>query len=107
MLRVSVPIAHELLGQCIKQGEALVQRASLVGAFSDDESWKSERKQWIDPAVQALEHMYAEPKEAGEFAAAATCPEDVGRWQEQYSADLRCVKEAIELLEVLQGELAF
>src|SRR5581483_1188719 len=107
MLQVSVPIAHELLGQCIKQGEALVQRASLVGDFSDYESWKSARKQWIDPTVQALEHVYGGPKEAGEFAEAATCPESVQRWQEEYSADLRCVEEAIDLLEVLQGELAF
>jgi hypothetical protein len=34
-MQVSVPIGHELLGQCIKQGQALVQRASLVGDFSD------------------------------------------------------------------------
>lgn len=107
MLQVSVPIAHELLAQCIKQGEALVQRASLVGDFSDYESWKSARKQWIDPTVQALEHMYGGAKEAREFAESATCPEGVKRWQEQYSADLRCVEEAIDLLKVLQGELAF
>ncbi|HTZ87054.1 MAG TPA: TIR domain-containing protein [Solirubrobacteraceae bacterium] len=107
MLQVSVPIAHELLGQCIKQGEALVQRASLVGDFSDYESWKSARKQWIDPTVQALEHMYGGSKEGREFADVVTCPESVKRWQEQYSADLRCVEEAIDLLKVLQGELAF
>jgi len=106
-LQVSVPIGHELLGQCVKQGQALVQRASLVGDFSDYESWKSARKQWIDPTVQALEHMYGGPREAREFADAVTCPEDSKRWQEQYAADLRCVEEAIDLLTVLQGELAF
>jgi predicted nucleotide-binding protein len=106
-LQVSVPIGHELLGQCIKQGQALVQRASLVGDFSDYESWKAARKQWIDPTAQALEHMYGGSREAREFADAVTCPEGSKRWQEQYAADLRCVEEAIDLLEVLQGELAF
>ncbi len=107
-LQVSVPIGHELLGQCIKQGQALVQRASLVGDFSDYESWKSARKQWIDPTVQALEHMYGGQREAREFADAATPPEGSSkRWQEQYGADLKCVEEAIGLLTVLRGELAF
>jgi len=106
-LQVSVPIGHELLGQCIKQGHALVQRASLVGDFSDYESWKSARKQWIDPTVQALEHMYGGPGEARDFLDATTCPENPQRWQEQYAADLKCVEQAIELLTVLQGELAF
>lgn len=106
-LQVSVPIGHELLGQCIKQGQALVQRASLVGDFSDYESWKSARKQWIDPTVQALEHMYGGPREAHDFVDAVTCPEDPKRWQEQYAADLKYVEEAIDLLGLLQGELAF
>jgi predicted nucleotide-binding protein len=107
MLQVSVPIAYELLAQCVKQGQALVQRASLVGDFSDYESWKAARSQWIDPTVQALEHMYGGPTEAHEFADSATCPEGSKRWQEQYGADLKCVKEAIDFLTVLQGELAF
>jgi predicted nucleotide-binding protein len=106
-LQVSVPIGHELLGQCIEQGHALVQRASLVGDFSDYESWKSARKQWIDPTVQALEHMYGGPREARDFVDAVTCPEGPKRWQEQYAADLKCVEEAIEQLTLLQGELAF
>ncbi len=106
-LQVSVPIGHELLGQCIKQGQALVQRASLVGDFSDYESWKAARKQWIDPTVQALEHMYGGPREGREFADVVVCPEDSQRWQEQYAADLKCVEAAIELLTVLQSELAF
>jgi predicted nucleotide-binding protein len=107
MLEVSIPIAYELLAQCIKQGEALVQRASLVGDFSDYESWKAARKQWIDPTTQALAHMYGGPREARDFADTVTCAEDGRRWQEQYSADVDCVKGAIELLTLLQGELAF
>jgi predicted nucleotide-binding protein len=107
MLEVSAPIAQELLAQCIKQGQALVQRASLVGDFSDYESWKSARKQWIDPTVHALEHMYAAPREARDFTAAVTSAEGKRDWQEQYAADLECVNSAIELLTVLQGELAF
>ncbi len=107
MLQVSVPIAYELLAQCIKQGQALVQRASLVGDFSDYESWKAARSQWIDPTVQALEHMYGGPAEAREFADGATCAEGPKRWQEQYSTDLKCVKQAIDFLTELQSELAF
>jgi predicted nucleotide-binding protein len=107
MLQVSVPIAYELLAQCIKQGEALVQRASLVGDFSDYESWKAARKQWIDPTAQALAHMYGGPSEAREFAEGATCPEGTKRWQEQYGADLKCVKQSLAFLTELQGELAF
>ena len=106
-LQVSIPIGHELLGQCIKQGQALVQRASLVGDFSDYESWKSARKQWIDPTVQALEHMYGGPREARDFVDVVSCPEGPKRWQEQYASDLKCVEEAIDLLKLLQGELAF
>jgi predicted nucleotide-binding protein len=107
MLQVSVPIAYELLAQCAKQGQALVQRASLVGDFSDYESWKAARSQWVDPTVQALEHMYGGPTEAREFADGATCPETGKRWQEQYGTDLKCVKQAIEFITLLQGELAF
>lgn len=107
MLEVSVPIAHELLAQCIKQGQALVQRASLVGDSTDYEAWKAARKQWIDPTVHALEHMYGDPREAREFADAVACAEQGQRWQQQYADDLDCVKRAIELLQTLQGELAF
>jgi predicted nucleotide-binding protein len=102
-----MPVAHELLAQCIKQGQALVQRASLVGDLTDYEAWKAARKQWIDPTTKALEHMYDGPREAREFAEAVTCPDPGGRWQQQYAADLDCVKSALELLTVLQGELAF
>src|ERR1700759_1941399 len=107
MLQVSVPIAYELLAQCIKQGQALVQRASLVGDFSDYESWKAARSQWIDPTVQALEHMYGGPAGARECAGGATCAEGPKRWQEQYGTDVKCVKQAIDFLTELQSELAF
>ncbi|HEY2180415.1 MAG TPA: hypothetical protein VGH09_01955, partial [Solirubrobacteraceae bacterium] len=106
MLESSVPVAHELLGQCIKQGQALVQRASLVGDLTDYEAWKAARKQWIDPTTKALEHLYDGPREAREFADAVTCPDADGPWQQQYAADLDCVNSALELLTVLQGELA-
>ena len=102
-----MPIAHELLAQCIRQGEALVQRASLVGDFSDYESWKSARNQWIDPTVQALEHMYGGPSHGAEFSEAVTVPRASQRWQEQYADDLQAVKAAIELLAALQSDLAF
>ncbi len=107
MLEVSIPIAYELLAQCIKQGQALVQRASLVGDFSDYESWKAARKQWIDPTTNALAHMYDGPREARDFAETVTCRDSGKRWQDQYAADLDCVKRAIDLITLLQGELAF
>jgi predicted nucleotide-binding protein len=107
VLESSVPVAHELLAQCIKQGHALVQRASLVGDLTDYEAWKAARKQWIDPTAKALEHLYDGPREAREFAEAVTCQDGSGRWQQQYAADLDCVKSGLELLTVLQGELAF
>ena len=107
MLEVSVPIAHELLAQCVKQAQALVQRASLVGDFSDYESWKSARAQWIEPTTQALEHMYGGDEQAREFASIATPADGAQRWQQQYATDLDSVKAAVEFLAMLQGELAF
>src|ERR1700722_15418682 len=106
MLEVSIPIAYELLAQCIKQGQALVQRASLVGDFSDYEGWKAARKQWIDPTSNALSHMYDGSREARDFAETVTCRDSGKRWQDQYAADLDCVKRAIDLITLLQGELA-
>ncbi|MHB8235316.1 MAG: TIR domain-containing protein [Solirubrobacteraceae bacterium] len=106
-LQVSVPIAYELLAQCIKQGQALVQRASLVGDFSDYESWKAARNQWIEPTGEALEHMYGGTAQRGEFTQAVTAADAPQRWQQQYAGDLDAVKAAIELLTVLQSELAF
>src|SRR6476469_8989255 len=107
MLNVSVPIAHELLAQYLDQGQALVQRASLVGDFSDYESWKAARKQWIEPTVKALEHAYDGSKQADEFKSAVTPSDGSQRWQQQYAIDLDCVKAAIDVLTLLQGELAF
>jgi hypothetical protein len=107
MLNVSVPIAHELLAQYLDQGQALVQRASLVGDFSDYESWKAARKQWIEPTVAALEHVYGDSKQADEFKSAVTPSDGAQRWQQQYAIDLDCVKTAIDVLTLLQGELAF
>jgi hypothetical protein len=107
MLNVSVPIAHELLAQYLDQGRALVQRASLVGDFSDYESWKAARKQWIEPTVNAVEHVYGESKQADEFKSAVTPSDGAQRWQQQYAIDLDCVKAAIDVLTMLQSELAF
>src|SRR5258705_13281197 len=101
MLNVSVPIAHELIAQYLDQGQALVQRASLVGDFSDYESWKAARKQWIEPTVKALQHVYGGPTHADEFESAVT-PSDGGqRGQQQYAIDLDCVNAAIDVLTVL------
>ena len=106
MLQVTRPIAHELLAQYVKQGHALIQRASLVGDFSDYESWKAARNQWIAPAAQALEHVYGGPTEAHEFMSASTPTQTGKRWQQQYATDLDCVKAAIALLISLQGDVA-
>ena len=107
MLEVSVPIAHELLAQCVRQGEALVQRASLVGDSSDYESWRAARNQWISSTTQALEHMYGGDSQSAELTQTVTAPGGGQSWQQQYAADLQAVKDAVQLLGVLQSDLAF
>src|SRR4029077_1277940 len=107
MLQVSRPIAEELLARYVNQGRALVERASLVGDFSDYEAWKATRNQWIEQTAQALGHIYGSPHEAEEFRSAASAADGGKRWQQQYARDLACVKTALEMLASHQQECGF
>ena len=107
MLQVSRPIAEELLARYVNQGQALVERASLVGDFSDYEAWKAARKQWIEQTAQALEHIYGGSDEAEDFKSTASAADGGQRWQQQYASDLACVKAALEMLISHQRECGF
>jgi predicted nucleotide-binding protein len=107
MLQVSRPIAEELLARYVNQGQALVERASLVGDFTDYEAWKAARKQWIEQTAQALGHIYGGPQQADEFKSAAASADGGGRWQQQYAGDLACVQAALEMLVSHQRECGF
>jgi predicted nucleotide-binding protein len=105
VLQVSAPIAQELLARYLKQGHALVERATLVGDFSDYEAWKAERKQWNEQTARALGHIYASSEEADEFRVVASPAEGGQRWQQQYVSDLACVEAASETLGGYQRKL--
>jgi predicted nucleotide-binding protein len=105
VLQVSAPIAQELLARYLKQGHTLVERATLVGDFSDHEAWKAERKQWIEQTARALGHIYAPSEEADEFRVVASPAEGGQRWQQQYVSDLACVEAANETLGAYQRRL--
>jgi predicted nucleotide-binding protein len=107
MLQVSRPIAEELLARYVNQGQALVERASLVGDSTDYEAWKAARKQWIEQTAQALGHIYGGPQQAEEFKSAATSVDGGGRWQQQYASDLACVQKALAMLASHQRECGF
>jgi predicted nucleotide-binding protein len=105
VLQVAASIAQELLARYLKQGHALVERATLVGDFSDYEAWKAERKQWIEQTARALGHIYASSEEADEFRVVASPAEGGQRWQQQYVSDLACVEAASETLGGYQRRL--
>jgi len=105
VLRVSRQIASELLAESIEQGEALLERASLIGDLSDYESWKTTRKLWIDRTEEALGRAYDGPAEADGFRSAASAPAGEQDWQVEYRRDANCVREAIDVLFSLQDHL--
>ncbi len=107
MLQVSRPIAEELLARYVNQGQALVERASLVGDSTDYEAWKAARKQWIEQTAQALGHIYGGAQQAEEFKSAATSGDGKGRWQQQYAGDLACVETALAMLVSHQRDCGF
>jgi predicted nucleotide-binding protein len=98
MLQVAPPIAEELLARNVNQGQALLERASLVGDLTDYEAWKADRKQWTGQTAEALGQIYDTPDEAEEFADAASGSAGAKRWQQQYAADVACVERGLELL---------
>lgn len=105
MLRVSRQIAAELLVKYIEQGEALIERASLVGDFSDHESWRAARKNWTNLTAQVLSHVYDGSEEADQFKSAVSAPVGGGLWQVKYAHDLENVRSAIDVLSSLADQL--
>jgi predicted nucleotide-binding protein len=105
MLRVSPPIVAELLDKSIEQGQDLIERASLIGDFSDYESWKTTRKQWIELTAEGLTRVYDGPEEAEEFKRAASVLPGGRQWQVEYKRDSKAVREAIDVLSALENQL--
>lgn len=72
MLRVARSTVAELLTRSVEQGEGLLERANLIGDFSDYESWKGNRKVWIERTAETLHRVYDGPQEAEDFRAAVS-----------------------------------
>jgi len=105
MLNASDPITAELLAEQVDQGQALVQRASLIGEPGDYDSWKVAREQWIALTVQALSRICDGADEAKEFKSAASALTGGGGWQVEYERDLGCVRAAIDVLISLKDQV--
>ena len=98
MLQVAPPIAEELLARNVNQGQALLERASLVGDATDYEAWKAARQQWTGQTAEALAQIYDTPDAAEKFAEAAGSSAGAKRWQQRYAADVACVERGLEML---------
>ena len=105
MIRVPRQTVAELLAKSIEQGEALLQRASLIGDFSDYESWKGTRKLWTERTAETLARVYDNPEARDEFRSAASNLAGAQQWQVEYRRDSGCVQAAIDVLLSLQQEL--
>jgi predicted nucleotide-binding protein len=105
MLRLSHVTAADLLGESIEQGQDLLERASLIGDQSDYESWKTNRKQWIERTAEALAGIYDGPQEALDFKSEASSAAGGQQWQIEYKRDSNCVRAAIDILIALQHGL--
>lgn len=105
MLVLARHIAEELLAAQIEQGSALIERASLVGDFSDYESWKGDRKRWVMESAEAVASIFASSAEAEEFTRTASSPTDDQPWQVDYASDLECVRSAVDFLISLQSRI--
>jgi hypothetical protein len=113
MLRVDRSTVAELLARSIEQGEGLLERANLIGDFSDYESWKGNRKVWIERTAETLQLVYDGPHEAEDFRAAASSEVPSPgvpagqQWQIEYRRDSNCVRAAIDVLISLQDKLEY
>jgi predicted nucleotide-binding protein len=105
MLQVSRQAAEGLLAKCIEQGQALIERVSLIGDSSDYESWKAARKQWIELTAETLGHIYDGSEEADQFKSAASAGAGGRRWQTEYKRDSKCVQAAVDFLISLRDRL--
>ncbi len=110
MLRASPTAAAELLANSIDEGQVLLERASLIGDYSDYESWKGARKLWSERTAEGLARIYDGTEEAEDFRNAAFNgggPDAAGekKWQIEYKRDSNRVREAIDILIALQHGL--
>src|ERR1700682_1277534 len=104
MLGASFDMAEQLLADHVEQGQALIERASLVGDVRDYESWKGARSQWIAQTVQALAQIYPESDEVERFQSAASS-RGGGRWQMEYTRDLERARTAVDVVVALRDAL--
>jgi len=106
MFRVPPATVAELLFRCIEQGEALLERAGLIGDFSDYESWRGARKLWIERTVDTLGRIYEGCEELDRFRGEASSSAGGQQWQAEYRHDSSCMRSAIDVLVSLQDEVA-
>ncbi len=104
MPRVSSPIVAAQLARSIEQGQALLLRASLIIDFSDDESWKAARREWIERTDETLDRIYDGAQEVDEFESAAYAPAAGQPWQVEYN-DSSSLATAVAVLISLQDRL--
>ncbi len=98
MLRLPRPTVAELLAKSVGEGEALLERASLIGDVSDYESWKATRKLWAERTAETLVRIYEGPEETDRFRDAASTVADGQPWQVEYRRDSNCVRDGIDVL---------
>jgi len=104
MLQVSHPTAAELLAEQVEQGQALLQRARIIGEPSDYTAWRLAREQWVVLTAEALGRIY-DGDEADEFKGASSFRAGEGKWQVDFERDVDCIRSAIELLISLQDRV--
>ncbi len=104
MLRVAGPIVAAQLARSIEQGQALLLRASLIIDYSDDESWKAARREWIERTDETLDRVYEGAEEVAEFESAAYAPAVGEQWQVEYN-DSSSLRTAVAVLISLQDRL--
>jgi hypothetical protein len=105
VLQVSHPIAAELLAEQVGHGQALLQRARIIGEPDDYNSWKVAREEWVALTTQALGRTYEGSDEADEFKSAASFSPGEGKWQVEFERDMDCVRAAIGVLVSLQDRV--
>ncbi len=99
MPQVSRDAAKELLAKPLEEGRALLGQASLVGDFSDYESWRATRTQWIERTTEIVARILDAPEEADKFRAAGSASGGgAERWQLEYERNSECLRAVIDLL---------
>jgi predicted nucleotide-binding protein len=105
MLRLPRPTVAELLAKSVEEGEALLERASLIGDVSDYESWKATRKLWSERTAETLIRIYEGSEESDRFRDAASTVADGQPWQVEYRRDSNCVRDGIDVLASFRDRL--